>query len=376
MASMLGQHPFGSQSAGHGQRLRVVAEAEVFEPALAGGDSHLLHRSPGRRSSRSGRGGRRAARKIDQIRERAFFGRLDLPLVLAQLGRDVAQAHQAVDLGLGGARDEAARFEMLDVVLADLVAPALGVTAQRHVVVGTAGEVLQQVAVGRRGRPSAGRRAGRCGVAPANLVSPCASHAASSGEAANAAMTAAGRRGGHQVDVAHRRAAAAQAAGEVGGHHRGRAAQRRHQPGGLGLDHRPQAAAPPGPRGRGSQVSMARRMLPSVFSPMPGNPRSRPSRAALSSRGGRRLPRSPTRSRVFLGPIPGSRITCRSPSGYRSPSLARKAMSPVATYSSTLVSMASPIPGSRRSSPRSAMSATETGWSRKRAAAFSYAMMR
>ena len=43
---LLGHQPLGSQTPGHGQRLGVVAEAEVVEALVAGGEGHLLQSGP------------------------------------------------------------------------------------------------------------------------------------------------------------------------------------------------------------------------------------------------------------------------------------------------------------------------------------------
>ncbi len=148
ISCLLGHEPLGGESPGHGQRLGVVAETEVVEAFVAGGEGHLLQRGPAVGPVGVDVEVPAHIRKIDEVREQSCFGRLDLPLVLAQFRGYVAQTHQFVDLGFGGAADEAPGLEVLHAVLADLVSAALGVSAQRDVVVGAAGEVLQEVAVG------------------------------------------------------------------------------------------------------------------------------------------------------------------------------------------------------------------------------------
>ena len=43
---LLGHEPLGAEPPGHGQRLRVVAEAQVLEALVAGGEGHLLQGGP------------------------------------------------------------------------------------------------------------------------------------------------------------------------------------------------------------------------------------------------------------------------------------------------------------------------------------------
>ena len=95
--------------------------------------------------------------ELDQLRELAGRRRGDLAVALAQLRLDVVEAEPRVDLVLGRVAVDLAALGLGDPVLGDRE-PALDCAlAQLDVVLGRAGEVLEQVAVCLRRRRSAGR---------------------------------------------------------------------------------------------------------------------------------------------------------------------------------------------------------------------------
>ncbi len=73
--------------------------------------------------------------ELDQSRQRALAGRLELAPVLAQLGRDPGVAEVLVDLLLVGSLERLVALDVKDAVLADREAAADRVLAQRDVVV-------------------------------------------------------------------------------------------------------------------------------------------------------------------------------------------------------------------------------------------------
>ena len=91
-------------------RFAVVGNADVFEAEIHRGFGHRFDRldavAPGRVTME------RAAQvgQLDELRQVAFLGGLDLAHVLAQLGRDVIEFERAVQVFLGLAFDRAAEF--------------------------------------------------------------------------------------------------------------------------------------------------------------------------------------------------------------------------------------------------------------------------
>jgi hypothetical protein len=88
--------------------------------------------------------------QLDQLRELAFAGRVELTGVLTELGRDELVAKMLVELLLAARLEELLRLDVLDAVLRDGEPGADGVLTQRDVVLLRAGEVLEQIPVGLR----------------------------------------------------------------------------------------------------------------------------------------------------------------------------------------------------------------------------------
>ena len=195
---------------------------------------------------------------------------------------------------------------MLHAVLADLVAAALRVPAQRHVVVGAAGEVLQQVAVGLgRHHPQVHVQAGVGGGGQFRLA--LGLHPGQFGQ---------GGEGGHDGGRLQSRPPPDRCRRWSTGSGAGCRRSRRPPPAGRARSASTNRAAWGSttarsrrplscPAATAVQVSMARRMFASVFSPMPGSPRSRPSRAAFSRSRRSATPACSHTSRGLLGPHPG-----------------------------------------------------------------------
>ena len=130
---------------------RVVGDREVGVAALARRLGHLLERV-------APVGERRVAVQVaadvadlDQLRQLAVGRRGDLAVALAQLGLDVGEAEPLVDLLLGRVALDLAGLDLDDPVLGDREPLLDRPLAQLDVVLGRAGEVLEQVAVGVRG---------------------------------------------------------------------------------------------------------------------------------------------------------------------------------------------------------------------------------
>ena len=86
--------------------------------------------------------------ELDEIGELARRRRRDLAVALAQLGLDVGEAEALVDLSLVGVLGDGAGLGLEDPVLGHREALLDRALAQVDVVLGRAGEVLEQVAVG------------------------------------------------------------------------------------------------------------------------------------------------------------------------------------------------------------------------------------
>ena len=94
-------HRVGRQAAGDGERLRVVADAEVFEAEFLRGQRHLFQGGDAVAVGRVVVEDAADVRLLDEHREFLFLGDGDLIGVLAQLGRDVVEAESLVDVRLG-----------------------------------------------------------------------------------------------------------------------------------------------------------------------------------------------------------------------------------------------------------------------------------
>ncbi len=127
-------------------RGRVVGDREVFPAAPHGLLGHLLQRLAAVTQRRVAVQVAAQVAQLDQLRQRAVGGGLELPAALAQLGRDPRVAQPLVDLLLGRALQRRAVLVAQDPVLAHVQpAPDRGL-AQLHVVGLRAREVLQDVA--------------------------------------------------------------------------------------------------------------------------------------------------------------------------------------------------------------------------------------
>src|SRR2546421_113273 len=99
--------------------------------------------------------------QLDQSRQAPRARRLELAAVLAELGLDVGQAEELIDLLLGGAAVGDARLVVEHPILRDVQAAAHGGVAQGGIVLARAREVLKQIAeLLRRADPQIDRDAG------------------------------------------------------------------------------------------------------------------------------------------------------------------------------------------------------------------------
>ena len=129
----------------------MVGETEELVAARGRGTRHLLDRRLAVR--RPGRVAVHLAAEVaelDELRQVAAPGRLELAAVLAQLRRDVAVAEERVQRLLVAEGMNLSGLDHRDAVLGDREAVALRLLAQGDVVVLRAREVLQQVAVALR----------------------------------------------------------------------------------------------------------------------------------------------------------------------------------------------------------------------------------
>ena len=140
---------------------RVVGHRQVGVAALARRLGHLLERVAPVRERRVAVQVAAQVADLDQLRQLAGRRRGDLAAALAQLGLDVVEPEPRVDLLLGRVARDLARLGLEDAVLRDRQPLLDCPLAQLDVVLGRAGEVLKQVAVGVRARRSAGRPRGR-----------------------------------------------------------------------------------------------------------------------------------------------------------------------------------------------------------------------
>ena len=128
----------------------VVGDRQVGVAASSRGLGHLRQRvSP---VGKRGVGVEIALQVVDpdQVGELAARGRGDLATALAKLRLDVGEADALVDLGLGGVLGDVAALDLHDPVLGDREAHLHGALPQLDVVLGRAGEVLEEVSVGLR----------------------------------------------------------------------------------------------------------------------------------------------------------------------------------------------------------------------------------
>ena len=129
------------EAVGHGQRLAVIGDGQVVQPGGLCGAGHAL-------DVVAAVGRRRMAvqvapqiRELDQLRQRAALGGLDLAAVLAQFGRHVRESQRCVDPRLVLAGDARVVVDLVQAVLVQLE-PALDrAVAQDDVVRLRAGEV-------------------------------------------------------------------------------------------------------------------------------------------------------------------------------------------------------------------------------------------
>ena len=115
---------------------------------------------------------------------------------------------------------------------------------------------------------------------------------------------------------------------------------------------------------------ISRRTLSAFFRPILGSSASCPASVAFSRSATVETPSSSLISLAVFGPMPGTRMTSRMPSGNSARSRSKYAMRPVVTSSVVLAAMALPTPGiSVRSAPsRTACSMSAGWWPRARAA--------
>ena len=307
-------------------------------------------------AARSARAGRPRPRAASQ-----------LAAVLAQLGLDVGEAEQRVDLLLGRAGVRARRCASSRMPYSETCSPRR-TAASRSAALwrARAGEVLQQVAELRRAWRSAGRRAtpewrARPRARPCRPSSPARSPRARRGS--RRARRA--RRGGDQVEVLDAVGLPAHRAGEL----------RRACPG-RPARCRPATSASPSSSARGSSTRGARALgrrpalrAPPARSPRTSAPSPRTVRSRSRQRGlAQRLRASRCRarqcsSRARLGPRPGRRVIAISPAGNfaRSRSAAGSCRSRAARGSSPAASCRCPA---ARRAPSRASAATETEASR------------
>ena len=127
-------------------RRRVVGDREVLVAAFAGGLAHLGDRRPAVGSLGVAVQVAADVAQLHQRRERAGDRRLDLTAVLAQLRLDVGEAQTRVELLLARAQRRLAGGVVEHSVLGDVQSPPHRPLAQRRIVGGRAGQVLEQVA--------------------------------------------------------------------------------------------------------------------------------------------------------------------------------------------------------------------------------------
>src|SRR5207245_9261331 len=136
-------------AAHHGEAHGVIGDGDVLEVRVPGRARHRLERvlAVGPVGLRLEVAAEIA--RLDQARERTRARRLDLALVLAQLGRDPGEAEAVVDLLLGAPRypPRAAK----EAVLVELPALLHGELAERDVVRFAAREVEERGAEALRG---------------------------------------------------------------------------------------------------------------------------------------------------------------------------------------------------------------------------------
>ena len=116
---------------------------------------------------------------------------------------------------------------------------------------------------------------------------------------------------------------------------------------------------------RGCACASAATIRASVFGPMPGTSRSRPSRGRLAAARRRvEIPSAAPISIMRCAPSPSRRPSATSSSGVERRSSASSAISPVSTSSRSRASMPRPIPRSSRTRPCRTSDATGTGAAR------------
>ena len=121
----------------------MIGDGDVFVAALAGGRGHFFERR-----AAVALGGVHVdiaadVRQFDQLGQAIFGGALDFAQVFAQLRRNPAQAQRFIDAGFGLARHFGFVRAAIQAVLAEFEAHLHGASADGHVMVFAASEVLQ-----------------------------------------------------------------------------------------------------------------------------------------------------------------------------------------------------------------------------------------
>ena len=125
---------------------RVVGDREIGVTGIARGERHLLDRRGPVRGCRVTVQVPLQIGALDQVGQRTVGGGLELAAVLAQLGLDVLQAEQLVDLVFALATVRLAGRVVEHSIFRHVQPPPHGAVAQRHVVLLGTREVLHQVA--------------------------------------------------------------------------------------------------------------------------------------------------------------------------------------------------------------------------------------
>ncbi len=135
-------HALGSEAVGHGQRLRMVAEAEVFQAELFRGQRHLLDAVAAVAVGRVAVEHALDVVRLDEVGQVAVGGRVHLAGVFAQFRRDVGQVERLEKVRLVAALD--AMIGTGQFVLVEFQPVFLSAHAHGDVVFLAAGEVVQR----------------------------------------------------------------------------------------------------------------------------------------------------------------------------------------------------------------------------------------
>ena len=300
--------PLGGDVVAEAVAGRVVGDRHVGVAALAAGLGHLLQRVAAVGEGGVGVQVALDVGELDQLRQLAFARRLQLAAALAQLRLDVGVAEALVDLLLALAEVDLAALGLGDAVLGDREAAADRLFAQLHVVGLGAGEVLQQVAEGGRGRRSAGRPRRRCGSGPGRRWGRGCRRRRSAGWRRGASESAVGSSAVAMMSMslqvsAQRRAEPATSTRLAAGCSRSAAASSSAI--GRTLESSSRPGPSPGSPSRSSEAST----FSSAFGPSPLSSRICCASAASFRSSIEAIPSSSKRRRAVFVPSPGTRVT-------------------------------------------------------------------